>query len=140
MIFVFDLDDTICDTDGYSEAYIKNFISLHKLPYKQIAKIARFAELKFDWPHEEAMKWYKEFGSDKYMHIDFIDYNKNNHSDFVNGLIKALEDIGYKGYLTIERECGENPAADIETAANHLRRVMAENWIYRDWVEVIKWK
>lgn len=41
--------------------------------------------------------------------------------------LKALEDIGYKGYLTIERECGDDPAADIETAANHLRRVMAEN-------------
>lgn len=35
--------------------------------------------------------------------------------------LKALKDIGYNGYLTIERECGENPAADIEMAANFLR-------------------
>ena len=34
--------------------------------------------------------------------------------------IKALEDIGYKGFLTIERECGEDPAADIQTAVNFL--------------------
>lgn len=41
--------------------------------------------------------------------------------------LKALEDIGYKGYLTIERECGENPTADIQTAFDHLTRVMSEN-------------
>lgn len=41
--------------------------------------------------------------------------------------LKALEDIGYKGYLTIERECGENPTADIETAAEHLRKIIREN-------------
>lgn len=35
--------------------------------------------------------------------------------------LKALKEIGYNGYLTIERECGENPAADIEMAANFLR-------------------
>ena len=36
--------------------------------------------------------------------------------------LKALEDIGYKGFLTIEREVGENPAADIETARDFLRK------------------
>ena len=30
--------------------------------------------------------------------------------------LKALEDIGYKGFLTIEREAGEDPAADIKPA------------------------
>lgn len=39
--------------------------------------------------------------------------------DFDNYL-KALEEIGYKGFLTIERECGENPKADIETAVKFL--------------------
>lgn len=39
--------------------------------------------------------------------------------DFDNYL-KALDDIGYKGFLTIEREVGENPAADIEIAAKFL--------------------
>ena len=34
--------------------------------------------------------------------------------------LKALEDIGYKGFLTIEREVGSNPEADILTAVNFL--------------------
>lgn len=38
--------------------------------------------------------------------------------------LEALDDIGYKGFLTIEREVGENPAADIELAANFLRGFM----------------
>lgn len=46
--------------------------------------------------------------------------------DFV-GLLKAYEDIGYKGYLTIEREVGEDPAKDIVTAAEYLRKIIAEN-------------
>jgi len=46
--------------------------------------------------------------------------------DFVNYL-KALEDIGYKGFLTIERECGDNPAADIKTAYDFLNKIKAEN-------------
>ena len=43
--------------------------------------------------------------------------------DFPNYL-KALEDIGYKGFLTIERECGDTPKADIELAAGFLRNIM----------------
>jgi len=41
--------------------------------------------------------------------------------------LKALEDIGYKGYLTIERECGANPVADIGLAAEFLKKVIREN-------------
>ena len=41
--------------------------------------------------------------------------------DFDNYL-KALDEIGYKGFLTIEREVGDNPAADIALAAEFLRR------------------
>ncbi len=40
--------------------------------------------------------------------------------------LKALEEIGYNGYLTIERECGENPAADIALAANFLREKLSK--------------
>ncbi|OGO89249.1 MAG: hypothetical protein A2Y15_09810 [Clostridiales bacterium GWF2_36_10] len=40
--------------------------------------------------------------------------------------IKALEDIGYKGFLTIERECGANPFADIKKAADFLISVNPE--------------
>ena len=35
--------------------------------------------------------------------------------------LKALNSIGYKGFLTIEREVGETPEADIRMAANFLR-------------------
>lgn len=38
--------------------------------------------------------------------------------------LAALDDIGYKGFLTIERECGSTPEADILLAAEHLRSVM----------------
>ena len=35
--------------------------------------------------------------------------------------LAALEDIGYHGFLTIERECGADPYADIKKAADFLR-------------------
>jgi sugar phosphate isomerase/epimerase len=35
--------------------------------------------------------------------------------------LKALRDVGFDGFLTIERECGENPQADIETATKFLK-------------------
>jgi len=35
--------------------------------------------------------------------------------------LKALDEIGYKGFLTIEREVGQNPSADIELAVNFLK-------------------
>ena len=38
--------------------------------------------------------------------------------------LAALEDIGFTGYLTIEREVGADPAADIALAANFLRDLM----------------
>lgn len=38
--------------------------------------------------------------------------------------LKALEEIGYKGFLTIEREVGGNPAADIQLAADFLKNLI----------------
>ena len=38
--------------------------------------------------------------------------------------LKALEDVGYRGFLTIEREVGDNPAADIKTAVDFLRGII----------------
>ncbi|TFE23303.1 sugar phosphate isomerase/epimerase family protein [Cohnella luojiensis] len=35
--------------------------------------------------------------------------------------LKALRDIGYNGYLTIEREVGDNPEADIAAAVQFLK-------------------
>ena len=43
---------------------------------------------------------------------------------FVELPLKALEDIGYKGFLTIERETGDKPEADIRKAANFLKDLM----------------
>ena len=39
--------------------------------------------------------------------------------------LQALEEIGYKGFLTIEREVGEDPAADISLAADFLRKQLS---------------
>lgn len=36
--------------------------------------------------------------------------------------LQALNDIGYKGYLTIEREVGTNPEADIKLAVDFLKK------------------
>ena len=41
--------------------------------------------------------------------------------------LKALEEIGYKGFLTIEREVGDDPAADIALAVKFLQKTIAEN-------------
>ena len=40
--------------------------------------------------------------------------------------LQALEDIGYNGFLTIERECGDNPRGDIQTAIDHLTGIMGK--------------
>ncbi len=36
--------------------------------------------------------------------------------------LRELDNIGYKGFLTIERECGEDPASDIRMAVDFLKR------------------
>lgn len=41
--------------------------------------------------------------------------------------LKALEDIGYKGFLTIEREVGDTPEKDICIAYDFLKKTIAEN-------------
>lgn len=38
--------------------------------------------------------------------------------------IAALKDIGYDGFLTIERECGENPVDDIFRGATFLKNML----------------
>lgn len=39
-----------------------------------------------------------------------------------NGYLQALKDIGYTGYLTIEREVGTNPEEDISKAVQFLKK------------------
>lgn len=46
--------------------------------------------------------------------------------DFTSYL-RALEDIGYRGFLTIEREVGSEPVKDIQTAYDFLKKTIAEN-------------
>ncbi len=41
--------------------------------------------------------------------------------------LKALEEIGYKGYLTIERGVGATPEKDIQIAADYLKKMICEN-------------
>lgn len=38
--------------------------------------------------------------------------------------IKALQDVGYTGFLTIEREVGENPERDIREAVDFLKNLL----------------
>ncbi len=38
--------------------------------------------------------------------------------------LQALTDVGYKGFLTIEREVGHDPAADIQKAVDFLREII----------------
>ncbi|MBQ9783662.1 MAG: sugar phosphate isomerase/epimerase [Clostridia bacterium] len=41
--------------------------------------------------------------------------------------LQALEEIGYRGFLTIEREAGEDPSADIGLAKRYLEQIISEN-------------
>ena len=42
-----------------------------------------------------------------------------------DGYLKALHDVGFKGFLTIERECGETPEKDIAMAVEFLKGKIA---------------
>lgn len=44
-----------------------------------------------------------------------------------NGYLNALASIGYDGYLTIEREVGENPVEDIAEAISFLEKKIVRN-------------
>ena len=64
MTFVFDLDDTVCDTDGFSVKYIEQFSKEYKMNLNRIQAQTRFAEAKFDWKSEYANWWYKVYGDE----------------------------------------------------------------------------
>ena len=95
MIFVFDLDDTVCDTDKYSEYYIRDFFLTHNLNYKQIVKDTRFAEEKFDWDRETALNWYKEYGDEMMLYFPC----KPNAIEVIN----KLHDLGHKVVIATAR-------------------------------------
>ena len=62
-------------------------------------------------PEIRDMKFYEEVPLGKGS-VDFEKY------------LSALEEIGYKGFLTIEREVGDNPAKDIMTAVDFLKGII----------------
>ena len=39
--------------------------------------------------------------------------------------LAALDEIGYRGFLTIEREVGDSPERDIKTAYDYLKSIIA---------------
>ena len=82
MIFVFDIDDTISETDKYSTQYINNFIKTNNLPHKQICEVSRFVDAKFDWDMDTALTWYKTYGDQ--MMLEFP--CKNNAINSINTL------------------------------------------------------
>ena len=43
--------------------------------------------------------------------------------DWIN-YIKALKDIGYDGFLTVERETGDDPESDIVLAVNYIKNLI----------------
>ena len=96
MVFVFDLDDTICDSDGYSECYIKEFIKQKNLPIKQIAKDVRYAEMKFSWSEIEARAWYYQYGDQ--MMLEFP--CKKNTVEIIN----KLHSLGHKIVIATARD------------------------------------
>jgi L-ribulose-5-phosphate 3-epimerase len=76
----------------------------------------------------DAEKLYNSFAGDSQENYDAGLYIKEvplgqggvNFPTYLDELAKT----GYKGYLTIEREVGENPYADIEVAVNFLKGLM----------------
>lgn len=88
MIFVFDLDDTVCDSDAYSEECIANFIKENNLPYKKVRDNTRFADEKFDWDQETSRKWYKIYGDEMMLHFPC----KKNTKE----VIGKLRELGHK--------------------------------------------
>ena len=40
--------------------------------------------------------------------------------------LAALDEIGYRGFLTIERECDDTPGEDIANAAKYLRELTGQ--------------
>ena len=95
MVIVFDLDDTLCDTDEYSEKYILEFITEHNLPYRRLTKAVRYAEMKFDWDKETANRWYIKFGDQMMAQFPPKPYAVD--------LIRALREAGNKVVISTAR-------------------------------------
>ena len=97
MVFVFDLDDTVCETDKYSTYYIQDFFdrNSNQYPYKKVKDIDRFAEGKFSWKLPAALAWYKRYGDEMMLNFPC----KANAIE----LIDALHTLGHKVVLATAR-------------------------------------
>lgn len=95
MVLVFDLDDTLCDTDKYSEQYILKYFNENNLPYKLINPTARFAEKKFDWDMQTALEWYKKHGDEMMLHFPV--------NPKVVKTINRLHDLGHRIVIATAR-------------------------------------
>ncbi len=87
MILVFDLDDTVTETDKYSEYYISKFFKENNLPYKKVCSTVRYAEKKFNWSKDEALKWYKTYGDEMMLNFPL--------KEFAKEAINELYDLGH---------------------------------------------
>jgi sugar phosphate isomerase/epimerase len=57
-------------------------------------------------------------------HDSFIEVPLGEGSVPFPAYLKALEEIGYNGFLTIEREVGDDPEKDIRAAVEFLKNTM----------------
>ena len=96
MVFVFDLDDTLCETDAFSEWFISEFFRQNNLPYQKIADVARFAEDKFSWDKQIAIDWYKEYGDAMFPLFPLKDGAKE--------LLNYLHDAGHTIVISTARD------------------------------------
>ncbi len=74
---------------------------------------------------------YSAFADPENSLLDFNDYFKETplgegSVDFEH-YFQALAEIGYTGFLTIEREVGDHPVEDIERAVGYLNEVLRQN-------------
>lgn len=89
MKFIFDLDDTVCETDKYSEEYILNWFKENNWNYVKVRDVSRYAEQKFNWDEETAMNWFKTYGDDMLVKIT----PKPNAVEIINKLFDMGHEI-----------------------------------------------
>lgn len=65
----------------------------------------------------------EDFGGKRYYEEVPLGTGSVNFDEY----LRALEEVGYRGFLTIEREVGADPAADILTAKRYLDATIARN-------------
>lgn len=64
----------------------------------------------------------EDFRLEEYFRETPLGMGKVNYDEY----LKALHSIGYQGFLTIEREVGEDPEKDIRMAIEYLKHKLIE--------------